>query len=157
MTSSALSSGEQAALEAEQAKQRGEPRIDTEAAEQETGTTAIPRDISSSPDPSSLDPRFDRDDLRQGKPPPAARGHPHLSSVGKLPGQALKLPGHAIKVPGKGLRKVKKIVVGKNGEKQEVEVDEEVDEAGQGVETGEEKEHRGFMDKVLHPHGGHKS
>lgn len=90
--------------------------------------------------------------MRQGKPPPAARGHPHLSSVGKLPGQALKLPGHAIKVPGKGLRKVKKIVVGRNGEKQEVEVEEEVEE---GEEGGEEEKHRGFIDKVLHPHGGH--
>lgn len=133
-----------------------------------TGTSSIPRTAASvDPSSSNLDPRFDPDDLRQGKPPPAARGHPHLSSVGKLPGQALKLPGHALRVPGKGLKRVKRIVVGKDGKEKEVEEEVEVGEEGQevdGADAGagaggeEEAKHGGgFFNKVLHPHGhGHK-
>lgn len=198
---SALSAGEQAALEKETAAQRGEPSNETEAAEQQTGacrvfveyplqssqtpltdlshlliitgTNPIPRTLNEDlTSPTSLDPRFDRDDLRQGKPPPAARNHQHLAAVGKLPGQALKLPGHALRVPGKGLKKVRKIVVGKDGKEKEVEEEVEVDEADADAEGQEgvvgqgEKEQKdahnngggGFLNKVFHPHGhGHKS
>ncbi|UZJ55472.1 hypothetical protein CBS101457_004792 [Exobasidium rhododendri] len=53
-------------------------------AEAETGTTAIPRTYTTEePDPADLDPRFDRDDLRQGKPPPAVR-HRHLPRKVKI-------------------------------------------------------------------------
>ncbi|PWN24212.1 hypothetical protein BCV69DRAFT_280105 [Microstroma glucosiphilum] len=158
----ALSEGEQAAL-----VEQTQP-TETEVAELQTGTTAISRaQPGMEPSPSQLDSRFDRDDLRQGKPPPAVRQGGILSSVAGGP--------HHL---GKGLRKMRKIKVRRprlGGNKKREELTEE-DMTDEEIEVGEEeeaeeggveempaktkptaegrdgKEKKGVLGKILHQH-----
>lgn len=71
-----MDEGKQPLSEAEQKQMQAEQQV--QQAEAETGTTNVPRQLNDGQDPQVLDPRFDRDDLRQGKPPPAVRKHRHL-------------------------------------------------------------------------------
>jgi len=71
-----MDEGKQPLSEAEQKQIQAEQQI--QQAEAETGTTNVPRQLNDGQEPQVLDPRFDRDDLRQGKPPPAMRKHRHL-------------------------------------------------------------------------------
>lgn len=126
------------------------------------GTAPIPRTMDTSP--SQLDPRFDPDDLRQGKAPPAARKggvlgtvnqhRPHLRKNVK---KVKKLVPKRSLVPGfKGSTK-------REGNEEMVEVEEDVEESpspgeeegyavGEGGEGEGEKKH-GLMGKIFH----HKS
>lgn len=118
--------------------------------------------------PSQLDPRFDPDDLRQGKAPPAARRggilgsvnehRPHLRKNAKKVKKVTKLVPKRKKksstVPGEaGVSGGKEDEDGE--EMEEVEVEEEVDDDDEeGVEAGEgegegEKKH-GLMGKIFH-------
>ncbi|PWN35593.1 uncharacterized protein FA14DRAFT_44431 [Meira miltonrushii] len=66
-----MDEGKQPLSQAEQKQMQAEQQI--QQAEAETGTTNVPRQLNDGQEPQVLDPRFDRDDLRQGKPPPAVR------------------------------------------------------------------------------------
>ncbi|PWN25959.1 hypothetical protein BDZ90DRAFT_261739 [Jaminaea rosea] len=156
------SSQTQAQGEAQALGGQQQEMTETELAELQTGTAPIPRTMDTSP--SQLDPRFDPDDLRQGKAPPAARKggvlgtvnqhRPHLRKNVK---KVKKLVPKRSLVPGfKGSTK-------REGNEEMVEVEEDVEESpspgeeeGHAVgEEGEgeaEKKH-GLMGKIFH----HKS
>lgn len=68
-----MDEGKQPLSQAEQKQLQAEQQI--QQAEAETGTTNVPRQLNDGQEPQTLDPRFDRDDLRQGKPPPAVKKH----------------------------------------------------------------------------------
>lgn len=151
----------------------------TPTAEQ-TGPSAIPRATPEEEANLPIDPRFDPDDLRQGKAPPAARKGGVLQRASQLPGTvvggavgAVGGVGGAIvggvggvaRQGGRGVKKVRKLVpVGRrkdNGEVEmkEEEVEVEVDEHGKEVGAGSSDEggaekHHGVMGKLFgHGHG----
>lgn len=71
-----MDEGKQPLSDAEQKQMQIEQQV--QAAEAETGTSNVPRQLNDGQEPQTLDPRFDRDDLRQGKPPPATKKHRQL-------------------------------------------------------------------------------
>lgn len=115
----------------------------------------------SSPAPSELDPRFDKDDLRQGKAPPATRKggvlHLHRPSPKSAFNQVKKVKKVRKLVPIGGKKKGNGEGAGGQEQMEEVEVEVSDDEEGneaeetkQGDTAGEHHKSGGLVGKLFH-------